>query len=68
MNEKINVCNSRDDIYLVFTEKGKFSFNFKLFKRFSVNQLTMLQAENQEYKRRQRSICDRFCQNIWINL
>ena len=53
--------NSRDDIYLVFTEKSKFSFyfTFVLLRRFLVNQLTMLQTESQLYKTRQRSICDR---------
>ena len=29
--ENYDVFNSRDEIYLVFTEKGKFSFYFLLF-------------------------------------
>ena len=41
-----DVFNSRDDIYLVFTEKSKFSFYFILFRRFTVKQLTMSQAES----------------------
>ena len=53
-SENFNVFNSQDDIYLVFTnKKGKFSFYFILFRRFTV------QAKSQQYKRRQRSICDR---------
>ena len=40
--ESLDVFNSPDDIYLVFTEKGKFAFSFILFRRFTVNQLTML--------------------------
>ena len=31
MNENFGVFNSRDDIYLVFTKKSKFSFYFILF-------------------------------------
>ena len=46
-NENFKVFNSGDDIYLVFTKKSKFSFYFILFRRFTVNQLTMLQAESQ---------------------
>ena len=30
-NEKVDVVNSRDEIYLVFTKKSKFSFYFILF-------------------------------------
>ena len=45
-NENFDVFNSRDDIYLVFTKKSKFSFYFILFRRFTVNLLTMLQAES----------------------
>ena len=45
--KKIDVFNSRDDIHLVFTKKGKFSFDFILSSRFTGNQLTMLQAESQ---------------------
>ena len=51
-SENFDVFNSRDEIYLVFTEKkSKFSFYFTFFYfryfRFSVNQLTILQAESQ---------------------
>ena len=46
-SDNFDVFNSRADIYLVFTEKSKFSFYFILFRRFLVNQLTMLQAESQ---------------------
>ena len=46
-SEIFDVFNSRDDIYLVFTEKIKYSFYFIIFRRFTVNQLTMLQAESQ---------------------
>ena len=63
-SENFDVFNSRDDIYLVIAEKSKCSFYFILFRRFSVNQLTMLQAESQEYKRRQMSICDRISGSI----
>ena len=45
-SENLDVFNSRDDIYLVFTEKSKFSFYSILFRRLTVNQLTMLQAES----------------------
>ena len=38
MNENFDVFNSRDEIYLVFTKKSKFSFYFILFRRFTVNQ------------------------------
>ena len=41
MNENLDVFNSRDDIYLVFTKKSKFSFYFIRFKRFTVNQLSI---------------------------
>ena len=45
-SENFNVFNSRDYIYLVFTEtKSKFSFYFIPFRRFTFNHLTMLQAE-----------------------
>ena len=37
-NENFNVFNSRDEIYLVFTKKSKFSFYFILFRRFTANQ------------------------------
>ena len=37
-NENFDVFNSRDEIYLVFTKKSKFSFYFILFRRFTVNQ------------------------------
>ena len=37
-NENFDVFNSRDEIYLVFTKKSKFSFYFVLFRRFTVNQ------------------------------
>ena len=45
-SENFDVFNSRDDIYLVFTEKKKkkIFFLFYTFRRFSVDQLTMLQA------------------------
>ena len=39
-SEPFDVFNSRDDI------KSKFSFYFVLFRRFTVNQLIMLQAES----------------------
>ena len=42
-----DVCNSRDEIYLVFTEKSKFSFYFTLFRRVTVNLLIMFQAKSQ---------------------
>ena len=45
-------------------KKSKFSFYFIIFRRLSVNQLTMLQAESQEYKRRYSSICDRISGSI----
>ena len=32
-NENFDVFNSRDEIYLVFTKKSKFSFYFILFKK-----------------------------------
>ena len=32
-----DVFNSRDEIYLVFTKKSKFSFYFIFFRRFTVN-------------------------------
>ena len=37
MCENSDVFNSRDEIYLVFTEKSKFSFDFILFRRYTVN-------------------------------
>ena len=46
------------EIYLVFTERSRSSFYLYLFWRFTVNQLTTLQAQSQWYKLRQRSICD----------
>ena len=46
-SEHFNVFNSRDDIYLVFTVKSKFSFYFILFRKFTINQLSMIQAESQ---------------------
>ena len=36
-SENSDVFKSRDEIYLVFTEKSKFSFYFILFRRFMVN-------------------------------
>ena len=36
--ENFDVFNSRDEIYLVFTKKSKFSFYFILLRRFTVNQ------------------------------
>ena len=63
--ENFDVFNSRYDIYLAFTEKSKFSFSFILCRKFTVNQLTMLHAESQWYKRRQRCICDRIPGSIY---
>ena len=37
-NENFDVFNSRDEIYLVFTKKSKFSFYLIFFRRFTVNQ------------------------------
>ena len=37
-SENFNVFNSRDDIYLVFTEKREISFYFMFFRNFSDNQ------------------------------
>ena len=39
MNENFYVFNSRDETYLVFTKKSKFSFYFVLFRRFTANQI-----------------------------
>ena len=36
-SENFDVYNSRNDVYLVFTKKSKFSFYFILFRRFKVN-------------------------------
>ena len=46
---KIDVFNSRDEIYLVFTKNSKFSFYLILFLEDLqlINLLTMLQAESQ---------------------
>ena len=46
-SENFDVFNPRDDIYLIFTEKKKIFFLFYTFRRFTVNQLTMLQGESQ---------------------
>ena len=43
MNENFDVFNSRDEIYLVFTKKSKFSFYFILFEDLQlINLLTVL--------------------------
>ena len=64
-SENFDVVNSRDDIFLALTEKKKFSFCFIRFRRFTVNQITMLQAESQKYKRRQRISCGRIPGSIY---
>ena len=52
--ENSDVFKSRDEIYLVFTEKkSKFSFYFILFQRFTVNQVTAFRTK------RQRIVCDK---------
>ena len=53
MIENSDVFNSLDEIYLVFSEKSKFSFYFILFRRFTVNQVTVFRTK------RQRIVCDR---------
>ena len=45
-SKNFDVFNSRDDIYLVFTEKVYFYFYFILFRRFTFNQLT---KQNHKY-------------------
>ena len=45
--ENADVFNSRDEICLVFTEKSKFSFYFILFRRFTVNRVTVLRTKRQ---------------------
>ena len=52
-SENSDVFNSRDEIYLVFTEKSKVSFYFILFWRFTVNRVTVFRTK------RQRIVCDR---------
>ena len=52
-SENSYVFNSQDEIYLVFTEKSKFSFYYILFQRFTVNRVTVLRTK------RQRIVCDR---------
>ena len=48
MNENFDVFNSRDEIYLVFTNKSTFSFYFILLEDLQLTiLLTMLQAELQ---------------------
>ena len=49
MSENFDVFNSRDEIYLVFTKKSKFSFYFILFFKdlHLIHLLTMLRAESQ---------------------
>ena len=51
--ENSDVFNSRDEVYLVFTEKSKFSFYFILFQRCIVNGVTVFRTK------RQRIVCDR---------
>ena len=51
MSENSDVFNSRDEMYLVFTEKSKFSFDFILFRRYTVNRVFRT--------KRQRIVCDR---------
>ena len=51
--ENSDVFNSRDEIYLVFTEKSKFSFYLILFQRFTVNRVIVFRTK------RQRIVCDR---------
>ena len=48
-HENSDVFNTFDEIYLVFTEKSKFSFYLILFFEDLqlINLLTMLQAESQ---------------------
>ena len=59
-NENFDVTNSRDEMYLVFTEKSKFSFFYTFLEDLQlINLLTMLQAESQWSKGWQRSICVR---------
>ena len=67
-NENFDVFNSRDEMYLVFT-KRKVNFLFILYVLEDlqlINLLTMLQAESQKCKRRQRSICDRIPGSIYM--
>ena len=42
-SENSNVFNSRDEIYLVFTEKS--IFNIILFRRFTVNRVTVFRTK-----------------------
>ena len=53
--ENSDVFYSRDEIYLVFTEKYKsnLSFYFIRFRRFTVNQVSVFRTE------RQMIVCDR---------
>ena len=53
MSENSFVFNSRDEIYLVFTDKSKFPFNFILFWRCTVNRVTVFRTK------RKRIVCDR---------
>ena len=59
-SEDACVFKSRDEIYfvLILKKKSKFSFNFILFIRFTVDQLTVLRAKSQSNKRQQTIICD----------
>ena len=53
-NENSDVFNSRDEMYLVFTEKkSNFSFDFILFRRFTVKKVTVFRTK------RQKIVCDR---------
>ena len=53
--ENSDVFNSRDEIYLVSVpRKSKFPFYFILFRRFTVNGVTVFRTNG-----RQRTVCDR---------
>ena len=52
-SENSDVFNSRDEIYLVFIKKSKFSFYLILFWRLTVNRVTVFRTK------RQRIVCDR---------
>ena len=52
-SENFDIFNSRDEIYLVFTKRSKFSFYFILFRRFTVNRVTVFRTK------RQKIVCDR---------
>ena len=44
-SENSDVLNSQDEIYLVFTGKSEFPFYFILFRRFTVNRVTVFRTK-----------------------